>query len=102
MPYALMHGATGTLLSRMQVNGYGLSYYGILLWEDAPDSDQVKAALQAAGLAPDDPASGRPEAWEALKLTEHEAKMANVKLRNDPRRVAVYRNGVVEASAARE
>jgi hypothetical protein len=30
-------------------------------------------------------------------LTEHEIKMANVKLRNDPSRVVTYRDGVLTA-----
>lgn len=92
MPYVLKHAATGTLLACIQRNGYELAYYGVLLWEHPPSPAQRSEALAEAGVSPNDEA-GRVEDWEPLKLTEHEAKMANVKLRNDPRRVVAYRNG---------
>ncbi|XID94712.1 hypothetical protein ACF3MZ_09435 [Paenibacillaceae bacterium WGS1546] len=97
MPYALRHTATGTLLSGVQRNGYKLAYYGLIFWESPPEPAQIAEALAEARIAPDDPA-GRIADWEALELTEHEAKMANVKLRNDPRRVAFYRDGAIGAS----
>jgi len=96
MPYALKHSATGTLLSRVQRNGYKLDYYGIVQWDDVPEPGEIAEALAEAGISLTDEI-GSLDAWEVLKLSEHEAKMANVKLRNDPRRVARYRDGVLEA-----
>lgn len=98
MPFVLKHAATGTLLASVQRNGYELSYYGVLLWEESPSSAQMSEALAEAGISPDDEA-GRLQDWEPLELAEHEAKMANVKLRNDPRRVVSYRNGSLTAEA---
>jgi hypothetical protein len=96
MPYVLKHAATGTLLASVQRNGYELAYYGVLLWEQAPTPAQMSEALAEAGISPDD-AAGRVQDWGPLELTEHEAKMANVKLRNDPRRAVAYRNGSLQA-----
>ncbi len=99
MPYALRHAAPGTLLASLQRNGYQLDYYGVVQWDDEPGTEAVKAALAQAGVPPGDEAANL-EAWEAVRLTEHEAKMANVKLRNDPRRVVQYRDGVLDAGTA--
>lgn len=96
MPFVMKHRASGTLLAQAQRNGYGLDYYGIVLWEERPERQQMSEALAAAGITPGD-AAGQLQDWEALPLTEHEAKMANVKLRNDPRRVVYYREGILAA-----
>jgi hypothetical protein len=98
MPYVMKHAATGTLLACVQRNGYKLAYYGIVIWEHSPTQVQMSEALSEAAIEADDPA-GRIEDWEPLQLTEHEMKMANVKLRNDPLRVVAYRDGslVVES-----
>ncbi len=96
MPYALKHSPTGTLLACVQRNGYKLAYYGLLLWENDPSPEQISEGLAEAGIEPNDPA-GKLEDWEPLELSEHDAKMANVKLRNDPARVVAYREGVIIA-----
>jgi hypothetical protein len=98
MPYTMKHSQTGTLLAGFQVNGYELTYYGIFLWEQVPDSEQIAVGLAKAGIDAAD-AAFQPLQWELFELTEHEAKMANVKLRNDPRRVVYHRNGTFQASS---
>jgi hypothetical protein len=100
MPYVMKHAATGTLLACVQRNGYKLAYYGIVIWEHAPSQAQMSEALSEASIETDDPA-GRIEDWEPLQLTEHEMKMANVKLRNDPSRVVAYRDGSLVANSVR-
>ncbi|RKP56886.1 hypothetical protein D7Z26_02540 [Cohnella endophytica] len=99
MPYVMKHSITGTLLASVQRNGYKLAYYGIMNWEEPPTVEQMAEALAEAGVEPGDPA-GKIEDWESLSLNEHEMKMANVKLRNDPRRVVYYRNGILAAKDA--
>ncbi|MFC5700075.1 hypothetical protein ACFPVX_02165 [Cohnella faecalis] len=94
MPYALKRSDTGQLLASRQVNGYGLPYYGIVLWEEAPTSLRITESLAFAGLTPDDPI-GSLSGWETVELTEHQAKMANVKLRNDPLRTVKMLDGTV-------
>jgi hypothetical protein len=96
MPYVMKHSNTGTLLASVQRNGYKLAYYGIVLWERAPTTTQMLEALAEAGLTSED-AAGNIKDWEPLELNEHEIKMANVKLRNDPSRVVTYRDGVLTA-----
>lgn len=96
MPYVMKHSATGTLLASVQRNGYKLAYYGIVVWEDTPSPVQMSEALAEASISPTDDA-GQLFHWECLLLTEHELKMANVKLRNDPSRVVTYRDGKVNA-----
>ncbi|QMV44623.1 hypothetical protein [Cohnella cholangitidis] len=96
MPFALKHTATGTLLSCVQRNGYKLAYYGLMLWEQSPEQREIAEALAEAGIAPHEEA-GTASDWEVLALSEYEAKIANVKLRNDPRKVVYYRDGVITA-----
>jgi hypothetical protein len=100
MPYVMKHAATGTLLACVQRNGYKLAYFGIVIWEQQPTQAQMLEALSEAAIEPDDPA-GRIEDWESLQLTEHEMKMANVKLRNDPLRAVAYRDGSLIAKSVR-
>lgn len=99
MPYVMKHTATGTLLACVQRNGYKLAYYGIVIWEDQPSIVEMAEALAEAGI-PLEVEEGQLEAWEPLLLTEHEMKMANVKLRNDPSRVVAYREGVITSAIA--
>jgi hypothetical protein len=99
MPYVMKHSATGTVLACVQRNGYKLAYYGIVLWEQEPSASQMAEALAEAEIDPED-AIGQISAWEPLKLTDHEMKMANVKLRNDPSRVVAYRNGSLTVTSA--
>lgn len=94
VPYVMMHSLSGTILSSVQRNGYSLAYYGVRLWEDAPVPAQMAEALAEAGFAPGE-AGGELDEWEPLALSEHDAKMANVKLRNDPNRVVAYRDGAI-------
>lgn len=95
MPYVIKHATSGTILSCVQRNGYKLAYYGILLWEQQlPGTREISEALAEAGITPSDEA-GNVSDWEPLELSEHEVKMANVKLRNDQRRVVYYRDGVI-------
>ena len=96
MPYVMIHLASGTILSYVQRNGYSLAYYGIRLWEDQPEPAMMSEALAEAGVSEADE-GGTLSEWEPLSLTEHEAKMANVKLRNDPKRVVVYKDGAIVA-----
>lgn len=112
MPCALMHTGTGELLSGRQVNGYSLAYYGVLLWEEAPAEEERLAAILRTdryGPVACPPASkqGRHEAeweqvlelsrWKPALLTEKEAKMANVKLRNDAALRVYFREGKLQA-----
>lgn len=92
MPYTLRETTSGRLLACMQVNGYQLPYYGIVLWEESPDEAAVQAALSSA----DNAVTDRNE-WQPCELTEHLAKMANVKLRNDPRRQVYWNDSVLNA-----
>lgn len=84
--YALREEQSGQLAACMQVNGYGLDYYGILLWEEAPRDAEIAEALTRL----DGPSSAA--VWKPVALTEHQAKMANVKLRNDVRRRVFLRD----------
>lgn len=94
LPYVMKHALSGTILSFAQRNGYSLAYYGIRSWDDVPTPVQMAEALAEAGIAPGE-SGGELDEWEPLALSDHEAKMANVKLRNDPRRVVAYRDGAI-------
>lgn len=92
----MIHTATGTLLACVQRNGYKLAYYGVVVWEHNPSEADMSEALAEAGV-PLEADVGQVKEWEPLQLTEHEMKMANVKLRNDPSRVVAYREGALIA-----
>ncbi|WP_373230960.1 hypothetical protein [Cohnella sp.] len=93
----MKHSTTGTLLACVQRNGYKLAYYGIRIWENAPSLEEMSEALLAEAGIPLEAEAGQVDDWELLELTEHEMKMANVKLRNDPSRVVAYREGTLLA-----
>lgn len=128
MPFALMHAATGELLSSLQLNGYHMTYYGIMLWDDEPNAEARMAALaKAERYRPDGPAEGSAAGasgtggagarrdrhvaeweqvqelarWKPVLLGEQEAKLANVRLRNDPGLRVFLRGGRIEAEPAR-
>ncbi|CAM3868887.1 hypothetical protein COLU111180_11670 [Cohnella lubricantis] len=148
MPYALMHSATGELLSCPQVNLYQLKYYGIMLWHEMPEAEERLAALLRAeryrleeleaGAAPaaglhmeagaeagvgagqgstGEAADAKPRRrdrheaeweqvlelsrWQPVLLSEHEAKLANVRLRGDSGVRVFLREGRLEAEAIR-
>lgn len=94
MPYVMKHTTTGTLLSCVQRNGYELAYYGIKLWDDQPSEEHLAKAIIEAGIDPEEQAGNLSE-WTVMQLSEHEAKMANVKLSNDPRKMVTYREGII-------
>jgi hypothetical protein len=116
MPYALRHSVTGELLSCSQTNGYELKYYGILLWEDAPDAEERLAALlRAERYRPQEEKGGRRERhaaeweqvqelarWQPVLLSEREAKLANAKLRNDAGLRVFLREGALQAEPVPE
>jgi len=92
MIYAVQEKASGRLLACSQINGYGLPYYGILLWESAPEEAEIAEALARAAV------DSAPESWLPVELIEHQAKMANVKLRNDPGRQVFLQGDALVAS----
>lgn len=92
MIYALRNKQTGELLACTQVNGYRLSYYGVLLWERQPEDTETAEALKRAERVSDP-----VEDWLPTELSEHQAKMANVKLRNDSRRQVYLQDGAIAA-----
>ncbi|MDD9270379.1 hypothetical protein ACFPES_25305 [Paenibacillus sp. GCM10023248] len=78
MPYVLLHRNTHQIYTCMQVNHYGLAYYGVKFWLDEEEAaQQYQALLQPAeGIA--------AEEWQVIELEESEMKICNVKLKNDP------------------
>ncbi|BBI33701.1 hypothetical protein [Cohnella abietis] len=99
MPYVMTHSPSGTLLACIQRNSYKLAYYGLLIWEHPPSLVQMSEALAEAAIEQGDPA-GSLESWSSRELSEHEIKMANVKLRNDPSRVVAFRDGVLSVESS--
>ncbi len=93
MIYALRNKLTGELLACQQVNGYRLPYFGILQWEQAPDEVEVADAMKRANRDAESFAD-----WAPAELSEHQAKMANVKLRNDDRRQVCLQDGALVAN----
>lgn len=92
MIYALRNELTGELLACPQVNGYRLPYYGILQWDQPPGEAEAADALKRAGRDTEPVAN-----WLPAELSEHQAKMANVKLRNDDKRQVSLKDGALAA-----
>lgn len=93
MMYALRNKLTGELLACSQVNGYRLPYFGILQWEQPPGEAEAADGLKRAGREAEPMAD-----WLPAELSEHQAKMANVKLRNDDRRQVFLKDGMIVAN----
>ena len=97
MIYALQNKLTGELLACSQVNGYRLPYFGILQWEQPTSDEEIAAALKRANRDSEPIAD-----WLPAELSEHQAKMANVKLRNDGRRRVYLQDGALVANLKEE
>lgn len=79
MPYALLNRKTSQLYTCIQVNHYGLAYYGVKFWSDYDEAVQLyDAFLQSVDTI-------IVEEWEVFELEEAEMKLCNVKLKNDPK-----------------
>ncbi|MCR8641118.1 hypothetical protein NV379_00480 [Paenibacillus sp. N1-5-1-14] len=94
MAFVLHHPETEQIYTRMLVNHYELAYYGVQNWET---EEEAKAHLEAepAFLDRDGKVS-----WFVLEVSEHQMKIFNVKLKNDPQNLLYLRGGV--ASVQRE
>lgn len=92
MPYALKNKKTSELFSCTLLNVYDLPYYGVKLWEDRESAEaEARAFLREKGVE-------EPSEWEIAGLGEHQAKLCNVKLNNDPaKRVYLTDDGRIVA-----
>lgn len=92
MPYALRNKETAELFSCALVNLYGIPYHGVKLWEDRSEAEaDAPSFLAERGV--DDPAR-----WEVVGLDEHQAKLCNVRLGNNPKkRVYLAEDGTIDA-----
>ena len=80
MPYALKNRKTSELFSCTLLNVYDLPYHGVKLWGDRETAEaEAPAILEANGVE-------EPSEWEIVSLGEHQAKLCNVKLNNDPKK----------------
>ncbi|HEX7057238.1 MAG TPA: hypothetical protein VF260_08615 [Bacilli bacterium] len=82
MPVILRQKTDGKIFSCILKNIYDLDYYGTRYWDDPKRAD----AEYADFLQQMNEDIGK---WELVEIEEHQLKMCNVKLANDPRR-SVY------------
>ena len=92
MPYALKNKETSELFSCALENIYGIPYHGVKLWEDREAAEADAPSFLVERGACD------PWRWEVVGLDEHQAKLCNVKLNNNPnRRVFLTEEGRIDA-----
>jgi len=92
MPFALKNKTTSELFSCTLLNVYDLPYHGVKLW-----GVREKAEAEADAFLAEKGAL-EPAEWEIVSLDEHQAKLCNVRLGNDPKkRVYLAEDGGIVA-----
>lgn len=91
MSFVMKNKHTAQLFSCELINIYELSYIGVKAWETREEAEsEWEAFLLVHDIQPSSD-------WELLELTEHQMKMCNVKLANNPRRrVYMSEQGTLE------
>ncbi|WP_442604249.1 hypothetical protein [Paenibacillus sp. KN14-4R] len=87
MTFVLQHRDSEQIYTRILVNHYELAYYGVQNWSS---EEEAQAHLLA------DPSLREQESkvlWEVLEVSEHQLKMFNVKLKNDPKYLLYWSQG---------
>jgi hypothetical protein len=94
MPYALKNKTTSELFSCALRNVYDLPYHGVKLWADREEAEaEADAFLTERGVE-------NPADWEIVSLDEHQAKLCNVRLGNNPKkRVYLAEDGGIVAQS---
>lgn len=85
MPYILRNHTTEEIFTCTLINIYDFPYHGTKFWED-----QLTAKAEAEPFVKGSEVAN-PEDWELIEVDEHQLKLFNVKLKNDPNR-ALYLN----------
>lgn len=91
MPFALINKTTSEIFACTLLNIYDLPYHGVKLWGDREAAEaEADAFLTEIGVE-------APAEWEIVSLDEHQAKLCNVKLNNNPKkRVYLADDGRIE------
>ncbi len=80
MPIVLRNHKTEEIYTCTMLNIYDLPYFGAKNWESLVEAERESPSfLSAEGAA-------NPADWTLLDVEEHQLKVFNVKLRNDPGR----------------
>jgi len=81
MPFVLRHKESSRIYTCTLVNSYKLAYYGTKYWDYEEDAAaEVDSFLRAQFVN-----ESEIEKWSIMEISEHQLKMCNVKLKNDPR-----------------
>ena len=84
MPFVLKHDKTSQIFTCTLINSYELAYYGTKFWDD---EEEARAAysdfLRSQGVL-------EIGDWQLMELSDHDLKLCNVKLKNDPRLILSF------------
>jgi hypothetical protein len=78
MPFILKHAETSEVFTCPLINNYDIPFFGTQFWDHLSQAEQEKEAFLQSRLVEN------PEKWELLEIEEHQLKMFNVKLNNNP------------------
>ena len=80
MPFVLKNNRTTEIYTCTLINIYKIPYYGAKYWDYRQDADKEAAEFLAASNVAD------MDDWQIIEVEEHQLKLFNVKLKNNPQR----------------
>ena len=80
MPYVLRNRETNEIYTCTLINNYDLPYYGTKYWDNHEEAVQERDSFLAAAQVISLPL------WDIHEVEEHQVKLFNVKLKNNPQR----------------
>ena len=80
MPFVLRNSKTTEVLTTTLINIYAITYHGAKYWDMREDAEREYVELLAQKQIP------HPEDWEVIEIEDHQLKVFNVKLKNNPKR----------------
>jgi len=78
MPYILRHQPTAEIFTCHLVNNYNIPFFGTKFWDSPIDAQQEYIAFLEAHQVK------ITDEWEIIEVEEHQLKLFNVKLNNNP------------------
>jgi len=78
MPIILRHKPTSEIFTCHLINNYNIPFFGTKFWDSRSDADKEYVTFLEAHQVV------QTEDWEIVKVDEHQLKLFNVKLSNNP------------------
>jgi hypothetical protein len=78
MPFVLQHQATSEIFTCRLINNYNIPFFGTKFWDNPYEAEkEIDVFLKAQQVE-------LTEQWKLIEVEEHQLKLFNVKLGNNP------------------